>query len=303
MSICRRGWVPGLALGLGLVVTLAACGVDYVAPGGDGTGSSAGSGSDAVAPTPLIAGDWSLTPDSENYVCVRQTVTEDTYIKKIIPIAPLGTHHFVLMIGDPDGPDGTTSCNSTLSKPAIFASGVGVQPLEMPEGVAIHLKAGQQLLLNLHLFNSSDSPLSGTSGIAIEPSVLVDDAHAAGVVLAGKTLGLTVGAGVTTQQGTCTTPDAGVTMFAIAPHMHLLGTHLTASYNGVTLYDDDYAFDEQQFRPITPTVTTAGGKLTVTCTYTNYSGSIVRFGESTNDEMCFAITFAYPAPAQKTCSI
>ena len=282
---------------LWLTCALAACGVDYMDTPDPGPGSGS-----AVTSTPLIAGDWSLPPDSENYICVRRTVTEDTYIKTIVPIAPLGTHHFVLMVGDPDGPDGTTTCDSSLGKPAIFASGVGVEPLAMPDGIAVHLAAGQQLLLNLHLFNASDEPLTGTSGIAIEASPQVDAAHSAGVVLAGKTLGLTVATGVTTQDATCTTA-AGQTMFAISPHMHLLGTHLKAEYNGATLYDSDYAFDEQQFRMITPAVTTANGKYHITCTYTNYSGETIHFGESTTDEMCFAITFAYPAPTQKTCGI
>jgi hypothetical protein len=286
-----------------LVVLLAGCGVDYVAPtGGDDVPVDMGSGSGSTSGVPLISGDWSLQPDSENYVCVRKTITEDMFIKTILPIAPPGTHHFVLMVGDPDAPDGTTSCDSSLSKPAIFASGVGVQPLTMPDGIAVHIAAGQQLLLNLHLFNAGDTVLTGTSGIAMETSPPVDAAHSAGVILAGKTLGLTVATGVTTQDATCTT-TAGTTFFAISPHMHLLGTHLTAEYNGATVYDSDYAFDEQQFRPITPVVTTASGKYHVTCTYANYSGQTVKFGESTEDEMCFAITFAYPAPPQKTCGI
>lgn len=283
------------------VLLLAGCGVDYVAPTGtDDVPVDMGSGS--AGGVPLISGDWSLQPDSENYVCVRKTITEDMFIKTILPIAPQGTHHFVLMVGDPDGPDGVTNCDSSLAKPAIFASGVGVQPLTMPDGIAVHIAAGQQLLLNLHLFNAGDTVLTGTSGIAIESSPPVDAAHSAGVILAGKTLGLTVATGVTTQDATCTT-TAGTTFFAISPHMHLLGTHLKAEYNGATVYDSDYAFDEQQFRPITPVVTTASGKYHVACTYANYSGQPVKFGESTEDEMCFAITFAYPAPAQKTCGI
>ncbi len=288
-----------LALALVGLILLAACGVDYVAPVDDNvpTGSDTG-----VASVPLISGAWSLNASQEKYVCVRQTVTEDTYIKTIVPLAPTGTHHFVLMIGAPDGPDGTTDCNSTLTKPAIFASGLGVQPLEMPDGIAVHLVPGQQLLLNLHLFNTSDTTLTGTSGIAMKTSAPVDAAHSAGVVLAGKTLGLTVGQGVTTQEGFCTTPTAGTTMFAVAPHMHLLGTHLRAMYGASTLYDEDFSFDDQQFKNMPPIVTTAGGKIDVTCTYENHSGETVHFGESTNDEMCFAITFAYPAPAEGTCS-
>ncbi|MEO6772701.1 MAG: hypothetical protein ABI467_06725, partial [Kofleriaceae bacterium] len=68
-----------------LVVLLASCGVDYVAPTGDDVPVDMGSGSGSAAGVPLISGDWSLQPDSENYVCVRKTITEDVYIKTILP--------------------------------------------------------------------------------------------------------------------------------------------------------------------------------------------------------------------------
>jgi len=256
----------------------------------------------------LIQGAWTLPAGSEKYVCVRTTVTSDVWISAIRPVAPSGTHHTVLMLGAPDGPDGITDCASSLVKPAIYASGVGTQALEMPTGVAVHAKPGQQLLLNLHLFNSGDEPLEGVSGIEILRADPATIEHEAGVVLAGKAQGLQVPPGATTQAGTCTTP-AGVTVFAIAPHMHMLGTHMKVRYTATTtatprvVHDEPYAFDEQRFQLLTPQLeTTAGGKLTVECTYMNPSLDTVLFGEHTEEEMCYALTFIYPPIDVESCT-
>jgi hypothetical protein len=214
----------------------------------------------------------------------------------------------VLMIGAPDGPDGITDCSSSLVKPAIYASGVGTQPLEMPAGVAVHARPGQQLLLNLHLFNSADEPLEGISGIEIVRADPATVEHEAGVVLAGRAQGLQVPPGASTQIGTCTTP-ANITVFAIAPHMHMLGTHMKVSYTATTtatptvLLDEPYAFDEQRFQLLTPQLTSsAGGKLKVECSYMNPSLDTVGFGEHTEQEMCYALTFIYPPIDVESCT-
>jgi hypothetical protein len=285
-----------------LFVVLAACGNDVATEELPDAG-----------PTPdgyerLIEGAWSLPPSFEKYVCVRTTMTRDTWISSLRPVAPLGTHHTVLMVGPPDAPDGITDCTSALVAPAIYASGVGTEPLDLPAGVAVHVKPGQQLLLNLHLFNASDAPLDGTSGVEIVAADPNTIEHEAGVVLAGRAQGLQVPPGLTTQSGSCTTP-ADVTVFAVAPHMHLLGTHMKVSYASTTggtarvLMDEPYSFDDQRFHSLSPTVvTTAGGKLTVECTYMNPTGATVVFGEHTEEEMCYALSFIYPAPAVQSCT-
>ena len=263
---------------------------------------------------PLISTDWSLQPMTEQYLCVRQTLQSDMWISSISPVSPTGTHHQVLMVttatpGQPLPPDGVTVCSSELSSPSLYASGVGTSELDLPVGVAIHLQAGQQLFLNLHLFNAGDAQITGTSGVTYMPIDPSDVQHEAGVVLAGKAQGLEVDVGVGVQQtGTCTT-NTGTTIFAAAPHMHLLGTHLTATYtppNGgtsVTLIDQPYLFDAQNYIMQSPEIVTeAGGKYTITCTYDNESGSPVYFGESTTDEMCFALTMIYPPPPQTECT-
>ncbi|HWU90728.1 MAG TPA: hypothetical protein VN253_25855 [Kofleriaceae bacterium] len=287
------------------LLSAAACGNDQ------GIGDDDGTTPDAPGPTDgyvsLVRGDWSLPASTEKYVCVRTTATSDIYVRSIRPVAPLGTHHTVLMLGAPDAPDGVVDCTSALVKPAIFASGIGTQTLELPAGVAVHVRPGQQLLLNLHLFNATDATLTGTSGVEILEARPEEVQHEAGVVLAGKAQGLQVPPNLSTQVGRCTTP-ANVTVFAVAPHMHMLGTHMKASYansgggGGRVLYDQAYSFDEQRFTFLEPAlVTTAGGRLMIECTYMNTTGHTVGFGESSTEEMCYALAFVYPAPTVEQC--
>lgn len=303
-SIAMSDRMRILALLLPLALTAAACGTDQESPGDDDVAPDGGPSDGYVS---LVSGSWSLPAATEKYVCVRLTATSDMFVRSLRPLAPLGTHHTVLMIGPPDGPDGTVDCTSSLVKPAIYASGLGTLPLDLPAGLAVHVRPGQQLLLNLHLFNASDGAITGTSGIEVQTLDAAAVQHEAGVVLVGKAQGLAVPPNQSTQTGRCTTPS-NVTAFAVAPHMHMLGTHMKVSYAGAdgsdtrVLLDQPYTFDAQRFSMLAPQlVTGAGGHLTVECSYMNTTGHMVYFGESSTQEMCYALTFVYPPPTAEQC--
>ena len=286
-----------MRLVLALLIVLTACGSDEADPGTDASPPPPTDGY-----TQLISGDWSLPMGTETYRCVRVTATSDMWVTAIHPIAPLGTHHTVLMLGAPDAPDGNVECDSSLVKPSIYASGVGTQALVLPDGVAIKIAAGQQLLLNLHLFNASEATITGTSGIEVKTTQAAAVVHEAGALLAGKDAGLIVRPGLTTQTGSCSLP-AGTTVFAMAPHMHLLGVHMKVTYEAAApqvVYDQDYTFDGQRYELLTTPMTSDGtNKLTVDCTYMNPSAVPVRFGEHTEQEMCYALSLVYPAPGDR----
>ena len=133
----------------------------------------------------------------------------------------------------------------------------------------------------------------------------VDEAsvvHEAGVILAGKSQGLQAVPGASTQIGRCTTP-ADVTVYAIAPHMHVLGTRMKVTYGAQVLHDAPYTFDGQRYEIVDPPlVTTAGGVMNVECSYFNPTGTTVGFGESTEQEMCYALTFVSPPQDGETCT-
>jgi hypothetical protein len=250
----------------------------------------------------LIQSDWTLpNPGDEFYQCTRLTMARDYYLSEIDPVSPPGTHHDVVAMGGPRMSDGTEKCDAfvsvTAESTALFGSGLGTNPLVMPPGVAVHVPAGSQLLLNLHLFNATDGSLSGTSGIDVKTEPASAAQHIATTTLIGPQ-GFTVPTGTSTIDGTCTAP-AHVTLFSVLPHMHKLGTHMQVVANRaaggpVTLLDTDFSFDQQKNYPITPAVDLeAGDSIDVHCTYFN-PGADVIFGESSNQEMCFAIVYHYP---------
>ena len=86
--------------------------------------------------------------------------------------------------------------------------------------------------------------------------------------------------------------------FAVFPHMHQIGKHIkvttTVSGTARTLYDADYSFNDQVFAEFAPIAMHKGDQIGVTCTYDNETGKPVSFGQSSFNEMCFAISYLYP---------
>lgn len=245
----------------------------------------------------LIASAWALPAGAERYLCVRTTLEEDVYIDAFDAISPGGTHHTVLTVGPPSGPDGARPCNSFENHHImIFGSGVGTEAFSLPPGVAVRVEAGQQLLLNLHLFNASEDELEGVSGIRARIAARADVEHVAESVLMGP-LDLDIGPGEQEVVGGCTLDD-DATIFAVAPHMHQLGRHMTVharrASGDALIHDGPYDFDAQEVLPVEPVELAAGDFVEVRCRYDNDTGERVRWGESSLDEMCFAGVYRYP---------
>jgi hypothetical protein len=296
-----------------LVVLLCACGSDanpggsVDAPpgggggdgggggGGDGGGGGGGDGGGGGGWQSLVSGDWTLPAGDEGYVCVRRTLPETIYVTAFRPLIPQGTHHTVLTVGGPNGADGTFPCGvGTNSDRMIFGSGVGTDDFYMPDGVAVRLEAGEQLNLNLHLYNYNDSaPISGTSGTEVQVVPAAEVEHEAEVILAGP-VGFTLDASAMDRiiEGTCTM-NASVTLFATGPHMHQVGKHMRVWANGTMIMDRAYSFDEQTAELIEPIALTSGQQVRVECTY--QPGPANMWGDSSDQEMCFASLFRYPA--------
>jgi hypothetical protein len=248
----------------------------------------------------LISGEWTLPEGTEGYKCVRQTVNEDLFVAGFDAIIPKGTHHTLLTMGPPNGPDGMSACragsNFSLS---VFGSGVGTDPIEFPKGVAFKIPKGVQLLLNLHLFNTGRGDLSGTSGTRIHTIAESEVVAQAEGLLAG-TIKLDIPPGKTTTHTGFCTMSHDATLIAVAPHMHQLGIYekviaQTSRLGDVTLFDGPYNFNEQSYQFIPPLQVAQGDRVRVECTHRNTTDKPVTFGESTLAEMCFAGIYRYPA--------
>ncbi len=306
MSRARVNWISSLLLSSVLV----ACG------GGSSSPDAPPGDLDSAVPdgwTTLLEGDWTLPAGQpDTYYCVYATVPRDMYIKAFRPLIPLGTHHTVLTLFNNASPaDGVHLCNvGTNGQSMIYGSGVGTPDFVFPPGIGLHLKAGQRLLLNLHLYNASDETISGRSGTFVQEAMPGEIQNVAEIVLAGPTLGLQVPSGISTQSGVCNlsqVTNAPIQVFSISQHMHKTGTHvrsvITRGQQEIELQDIDYNFEKQSFHMVEPHITLQPtDKLTTYCTFNNPNAPKV-FGDSSDDEMCFTDLFYYPAQgANFTCT-
>jgi hypothetical protein len=290
-----------------LLFAVSACGSGSNGGGGGG-GADAGIGADGQPGSPdggmdpdgfvdLITGTWTLQPGTERYWCARKTITEDLYITGFRAAAPPGTHHTVLSVGPPQGADGEGSCTAFANRDVmLYASGVGTDDWFFPEGVAVKIEAGQQILLNLHLFNASDFAMDGVSGTRVKLVSEAEVSELAEMVFAGPlNIVLQPTGQPATVKGSCTFSETA-TVLNVWPHMHQLGRHMLVEHGEAVLHDDDYDFAEQRNHPLAPPVVVgAGQRLDVTCTFVNDTGKVVTWGDSSEEEMCFAGFYRVPA--------
>jgi len=273
--------------------------------GGESDGDDGPDGGNSDEWQPLVTLDWALeapggAEEPEGYVCKTYTVPEDMIITGFRTIAPPGTHHAVLSVGEVDREDSEFNCYFADGKEiGLVGSGYGSDDFNLPEGVGLQISAGQQLFLNLHVFNASDGELTGTSGIAIKTAETVETL-AENTAAAAVSLDIEPGTGQT-QETTCTIKEEGTIVYWW-PHMHQLGRRMTVRLNDQVVLDEPYSFTEQVYYP-GETAIHAGDTLTITCTYDNDTGETVHFGESTNDEMCLLAFWRYPATGEAYCDL
>lgn len=301
-----RAIVSSLVLVLGV-----GCGSGDPDPGG-GADADVGGTPDAGSTefTRLLETPWTLAAGSEIYMCTRWTAPRDMFINEFSPVIPPGTHHTVVTVESGSGqPDGTRECSNPFEggPRQIYGTGAGSVGAKYPDGVAIKIAQGQQVVLNLHLYNVSDSELTGTSAIDVKEVPQSEVVNEAQTELFGKVLGLTVAPGTSTQSASCTI-QSNLNVFLVQPHMHQLGVHLKGTLTpagggpDIVLFDGAYDFDAQLHEFIDPIQALApGDQLTVDCTYDNTTGQTVTFGESSGDEMCFLGMAVYPS-GQTLCS-
>jgi Copper type II ascorbate-dependent monooxygenase, C-terminal domain len=277
--------------------------------GADDGLDAGGGGSDAGSIEgyePILTTTWSLPPPTsstpDQYFCARKTMDEDVFVSGFRTISPNGTHHTVLSVGEPQGPDTPSEeCGAASNHDALlYASGVGTDDFDFPEGVGVRVAAGQQLVLNVHTFNATDNDLTGTSGVAVKivPAVETEAEFTFVGPINFSIPGEPVGEPVEIT-GACPMSQ-DVTVLNWWPHMHQLGTHMKIEVDGAIVHDEPFSFDEQVNYP-TDRELSAGAEVRVTCTYVNETGEDVPFGDSSNREMCFAGFYRYPKLDQDFC--
>lgn len=255
--------------------------------------------------TTLISRSWTMTAETEGYKCTSIVAPSDMYISAFRPVTPVGDLENMLTVSAATNvPLGDFDCGpGSLLARGLYMSGTGTGDLVLPPGIAIHVRAGETLLFNLHLVNDAAVPVSGFSAIqvqTVDPGIVTAEA---GMQLAGTFLINIPSDGLLhTAAGACFATDE--LLFAVQPRMHSKGVHSLLYLRDLppnqttTILDADYSVDAQVIHPLATMVPTANKEIFSTCFYINTSGSTATYGESSTRENCFMGLYETPPPPQ-----
>ncbi len=309
-----RGAAPIAAL---LPIALIACGDDRGSDDADSPRETTEvSGAVQVEPGVHVAEDeatlrteeFTVEPGEETYLCYAASVPEDLVIDGFSVEGAAFLHHLLLSRATAEEPEGLSECDVLFryTWQPFFGAGAGDSELRFPDGTGHRIDAGQQLVLQMHLLNSTEAPLTGSAEIVLHRSTAAEPE-----TIGTKTFGtfeLSLPPAQTSQvEATCTIEEP-IELLAVLPHMHQLGTALTFEVGDsedsmAMVYErDPYDFDEQYVDPFE--LTLQPGELTrLRCSYFNPHDEEVGFGESSLDEMCFMMGFTRGEHAIGGCTL
>lgn len=209
-------------------------------------------------------------------------------------------HHFLMVTADATKePYGASECGAAFkfSWQPIFMAGAGESQVAIPDGAARQVGAGTQLVLQLHLLNSSSQPVTEFAEVKMQRSPTANPNPVGQFIFGTFDLALPPKQ-KSNLQINCTVGGAGsgVQIFAMFPHMHYLARKQTLELgpdqnNLSPIYTrDPYDFEQQTIDPLELRIA-PGTAARLTCSYDNDRDETITYGESTNNEMCFAIGF------------
>ncbi len=244
---------------------------------------------------------YTLDAQTEKYYCYAKNVVTDTAAIEVQVHNGASVHHLAVFETLAPEPDGFSECPSQIKQTWIplYGGGRNTPGMKLPDGAGFQFKAGQQILLQVHLVNAAPHPITETTAVNLLFSPTPDALTPAGIFALGN-MSFTIPTGATGYPvvGSCSSPR-DLDVFALFPHMHRLGTSISIETGATeaaaqTIYKvDPWSFGDQPMKMMNFKVTT-GDFLRATCMYDNTDGHDISYGESTLDEMCFMVLFYTP---------
>ncbi len=251
----------------------------------------------------LATATYTLQPGEERYMCYQFYSPDDAVaITHLDQISMPGVHHFALFQAfGRNEPDEPHECDTLIKQTwlPIWVSGTGSHEMTMPAGTGFVIEPATQYIVQLHLQNSGDAPLEVRGGVNLAYERDLSSITKAGMYGLGS-FELEIPPQTSNYQVPVSCdPGKEMHVFGVLPHMHKFGTSIamtrtvgdgpTESFYKV----DSWAFGNQPLDMLDATIT-PGDHFELTCSYANPTDSVVRYGESSDDEMCFFVLFYYP---------
>lgn len=266
-------------------------------------------------PTPDDQTKYTVAPhlDDTQYQCFYfdAPFTEDTSMFWYQPVLDNEKfiHHWILYTtSDKKHEAGTTSrCNSAEPGWNFVAGwGPGTDNVALPADVGLVLHRGPKagFVLEVHYNNDTDEAQQDASGVRFCTGARGKRPHVAAVHGTG-TEGICLEPGQKREvAGTCNprTDLGDIHITGLWPHMHKRARHMKVtitrkSGDKEVLHDAPFDFNAQLYYVKDDVVLHAGDTLETRCFYENDTTQRTKFGEGTEDEMCYGFITAWPAGA------
>ena len=251
--------------------------------------------------TTLISRRVSVPPGTEAFRCRTIQIPNDLYITAIrSPDSVVDFERTVTISDTGTGPVGDFNCSAgQLGTEMIYAAGIGTDDLHLPPGVALHVRAGQFLILNALVWNRGTSPVTDAlEAIEVQTTDATAVTTEAEMTYAGTySISIPNDASFHTAIGGCTAP-VDYTVLALWPHMHNIGTHVgmvITHTTPVTVLDEDFDVSNQDVHFVTYPVH-KGDQIQVTCAYNNPTTGVnpVAYGDAVGSEHCYVGMYRTP---------
>ena len=228
-------------------------------------------------------------------------------------------HHIVLAIdyghdagldyGDSDSSDGFACADPIVEDDwlLLHAWTPGQPPVQLPEGHGMLVQPDDQIVMQMHYFDTSGEPQTDRSAYIMTTA---EEVEVPVEMAAFGPTRFTIPAGdaaYTRDYGERNDYGGDFTILGMFPHMHWLGAGYAASIehdDGTStclVQDDQYSFDHQATYIFKEPATWAQGeKMNLSCTWDNSASNPyqynsppkdVSYGEGTNEEMCFFLFY------------
>ncbi len=283
--------------------------VVYAAVAISGCGTDGPSTEPPLEPAPPAGGQqlatttYRVQPGEEKYICYQfYSPDVPVAITRVDEVSAPGIHHMFLFQAfgrsEPDEPHECPTLIRTTWQP-IWVANTGEHSLEMPAGTGFVIQPSTQYIVQLHLQNSGDEPLDIRGGLNLTYEHDVTSKIPAGMYGLGS-FTLEIPPNVTDYKVPVScAPQREMNVFGVLPHMHKLGTKIelkrapVGGSSAMFYKVDPWEFGDQPLDMMNATIS-PGDQLDLTCTYTNRTSQAVKYGESSDEEMCFFILFYYP---------
>jgi hypothetical protein len=315
--VACSGIAPALrggAMSIALCSLLAACASDDSGEPSPGDSEEPGPGSAtpgiAVTEAQVVfsTAEFTLEPGQERYLCYAATTAEALVIDGYSHAGKPFLHHVVFSRARAPEPEGLSECDILFRNTwdPLFIAGAGASSIDFPDDVGHQLPAETQLVVQLHLLNTREEPVTDSVAITMQRSTAANP-RPMGTYVFGTTSVNLPPLQESQLEAVCQL-EQRVQLVAAFPHMHLLGTSLTFEVGSsmdtmeTVFTRDPYDFDDQHLELLDLTLE-PGDVTRVRCSYDNPHDQNITFGESTTNEMCFFIGLAADQEGLKGCML